>query len=184
DSVTIVNPNEGEVLDIMKDFEQSNARQNIGDAIIAIPPEADARDEQSELNWIGTFSLYPHPGEVHQEKDRNSDRSQQHGPLHAAQQRGRNEGAATFVINLERVRQPGRRKQNCRGEPDSTGGKIKSARKRSERPHFRVVNAAEPVGLHHAMPNSPKENDEYDPFEVPPVKAHAGGEQEDRREHK
>src|ERR1700687_2809039 len=42
--VAIVNPNQGQVLDVVKDFEQRDARQNICDAVVAVPPKRKARD--------------------------------------------------------------------------------------------------------------------------------------------
>src|SRR5205085_4623713 len=44
DSVAVVNPYQGEVLDVVKNFEERDAGENVGHAIIAIPPKCDAGD--------------------------------------------------------------------------------------------------------------------------------------------
>src|SRR5438309_791513 len=74
--VAIVNPDERKILHIVKNFEQRDAGKNVDDTVIAIPPEADARDDQRQLHWIGTLSLRPHSREVDQEQNRNRDGGQ------------------------------------------------------------------------------------------------------------
>ena len=42
--VAIVNPDQGKVLHVMKNFEQRDAGENIGNAVIAVPPKAERGD--------------------------------------------------------------------------------------------------------------------------------------------
>ena len=53
----------------MKNLEQRDPGQNVGDAVIAIPPKRNARDQQRQLDRIGTFPFRPHPGEIEQEQN-------------------------------------------------------------------------------------------------------------------
>src|SRR4029453_11489062 len=41
-AVAIVNPNDREVLHVVKNFEERDTGENVGDAVIAIPPKRDA----------------------------------------------------------------------------------------------------------------------------------------------
>jgi len=56
-----------------------------------------------------------------------------------------------------------------------------AARQLSKRADFSVVNTAEAVGLHHAVPNAPNKRNEHDSFEVPNGKGRADDNQENRR---
>src|SRR5262245_41480071 len=59
-AVAIVNPDEGEVLDIVKDLEECDARENVGDDVVAIPPKRNARCKERQLDRIGSLSDPPH----------------------------------------------------------------------------------------------------------------------------
>ena len=96
----------------------------------------------------------------------------------------RNKWPTTHVVGVERVGHSVRRKHHRRGEPDYAHCEIEPARERVERTHFRVVDAAEPVGLHQSMPDAPEENDQQDSFQVPPEKGRADCEKKKRRENK
>src|SRR5205807_10294538 len=52
DSVAIVNPNQRQVLDVVKHFEQRDPGENIRDAVVAIPPKRDARDKKRQFYRI------------------------------------------------------------------------------------------------------------------------------------
>ena len=43
-TIAVVNPDQREVLHVVKNFEQRNAHQNVRDQIIAVPPKRYARD--------------------------------------------------------------------------------------------------------------------------------------------
>ena len=108
----------------MIDFEESDARQNVGDAIIAVPPEGNRRGQQRKLYRIGAFPFRPHPGEIEQEQDPHCDGNAQDDLLRVVQEPRRNEGPATGVVRLERVSHALRGKKHRRRKPDCTGGKI------------------------------------------------------------
>src|ERR1700720_1663543 len=57
---------------------------------------------------------------------------------------------------------------------------VEPAIKGSERAGFRVVNATKTVGLHHPMPDAPKENNQDDSLQVPPVERDAGHQEKER----
>ena len=86
------------------------------------------------------------------------------------QEPGRNEGPATGVIRFERVGHALRGKEHRRRKPGGAGREVEATRQRGEGARLRVVDSTEAVGLHHPMPDAPEENDENDPFQVPPGK--------------
>ena len=57
----------------MIDFKQSDARQNVGDAVIAVPPKSDGRGQQRQLHRIRTLPFCPQPGKIEQEQDADGD---------------------------------------------------------------------------------------------------------------
>src|SRR2546423_6061754 len=81
DPITIVNPNQREVLYVVKDFEEGDPDEKIGDAVIAIPPKADAGNQERELDWIRSLGLGEHPGEIRDECDRDSGRKEKQTAL-------------------------------------------------------------------------------------------------------
>src|SRR5882762_431850 len=87
--------------------------------------------------------------------------------LPASEKCRRNEWAARGIICFQRVCHPLRRKKHSSCEPYSTQGKIEPTRYLGKRSDFRIVNAAEPVRLHHAMPDAPDKSNQHDSFEVP-----------------
>jgi len=84
-TAAIINPDQREVLHIVIDFEQGDARQNVGDAVIAIPPESDGRGQQRQLYRIGTFPFRPHPGKIEEEQNCDGDGNGQGNLLHIVQ---------------------------------------------------------------------------------------------------
>ena len=80
----------------------------------------------------------------------------------------RNKEPATHIESVQRVGQTVWRKRHRRGKPDQAHGEIEAAGKRIEGPRLGVVDAAKPVGLHQAVPNAPKENDQQNSLQVPP----------------
>ena len=76
DAIAIVDPDQREVLHVVKNFEQRNAYNNVRDKIITVPPKCDARNKQSQFHGIGPVPYKPHPSEVQDKKPRNDDRHQ------------------------------------------------------------------------------------------------------------
>src|SRR5438309_2751995 len=68
-TAAIVNPDEREVLHIVKNLEQRDPRQNVGDGVIAVPPKSNTRDQQRQLDRIGTFPFRPHSREIEQNQN-------------------------------------------------------------------------------------------------------------------
>src|SRR5437867_11525451 len=64
DAVPVVNPNDREVLHVVKNFEERDAGENIGDAVVAIPPERDAGKKERDLHRILSTTRDPHPNKV------------------------------------------------------------------------------------------------------------------------
>src|SRR6266576_355118 len=85
------------------------------------------------------------------------------------------------IISFECIGHSLRRKQHGGGKPNTAQGEIEAARQLSKRADFSVVNTAEAVGLHHAVPNAPNKRNEHDSFEVPNGKGRADDNQENRR---
>src|SRR5262249_39583241 len=77
DSLTIINPNQREILDIVKDFEQRHADENAGYDVIAVPPKRYARDEKHELHRTCSVSPNPCPDVICQEQSCNCQRYRQ-----------------------------------------------------------------------------------------------------------
>ena len=157
----------------MIDFEKSDACQNVGDTVIAVPPKSDGRGQQRQLYRIGAFPFRPHPGKIEQEQDRNRDGNGNDDLLPIVEERRRNEWSATGVIRFECISHALRRKKHRCGKPGGTRRKVEPARQRSEGTRLRVVDAAKTVGLHHPVPDAPEEDNQNDSLEVPPVKSDA-----------
>src|SRR6266550_4779395 len=77
-TVAIVDPDEREVLHIVEDFEERDANKNVGDAVIAVPPKSNRRDQQRRLYRVRPFAQVPHPAKMQDEKNRNCDRPAEH----------------------------------------------------------------------------------------------------------
>src|SRR5207244_11199773 len=60
----IIDPNQREVLDIVKYFEQRNADENARHDVVAVPPKRDARDEKRQLYRIWALPTDPHPDKI------------------------------------------------------------------------------------------------------------------------
>ena len=103
--------------------------------------------------------------------------------MQAAQNLWRNEWATAGIISIERTSQPLWRKQDRCCKPNGAGCEIEPARKAGERSHFRIVNAAESVGLHHSVPDAPEENDKDNSLQVPPGKRKTDSQQENWRKN-
>ena len=90
-ATAIVNPDQREILHIVKNLEQRDPGQNVGDAVIAIPPESDGRGQQRQLHRIGTFPFRPHPGKIEQEQNGYCNGDGQDDLLRVVQEPGLNE---------------------------------------------------------------------------------------------
>src|SRR6266496_5677396 len=95
----------------------------------------------------------------------------------------RDKQPTTHVVRVQRVAQAVWRKRHSGREPDHTHGEIEPARESVKRSSFRVVDAAEAVRLHQAMPNTPEENDQQNSLQVPPEEGRAYREKKQRREN-
>ena len=172
DAIAIVDPDEREVLAHRERLRRARSRRGmLSDAVIAKPPKRDARDEQRELHRIGTLSHHPHPSEICQEQNRNRDSDEEDDLLRAVQEPGRNVGCSTGVVRFRAYRSFAWKTEAPPPQTRSAhSSEIEPTRERSERAHFRIVDATEPVGLHHPVPDAPEENDQNDPFQLPPGK--------------
>ena len=63
----IINPNQREVLDVVKYFEQRNADENARHDVVAVPPKRNARDEKHQLYGAWPLPADPHPDKICQE---------------------------------------------------------------------------------------------------------------------
>src|SRR2546430_5379171 len=77
DPFAIINPNQREILDVVKDFEQRNADQNARHDVIAVPPERYARDQEHQLHWTWSLSANPRPDVICKKQSRNWARHRQ-----------------------------------------------------------------------------------------------------------
>ena len=71
--IAVVDPDQREVLHVVKNFEQRNSDENVCYEVIALRPKRDARNQQSYLNGIRPFSDYPKPTEMRDKQARNGD---------------------------------------------------------------------------------------------------------------
>ncbi len=62
--LTIVDPNQREVLDIVKHFEQCNANQNACHDVVAVPPKRNAGDKKHQLDRAWSLPAAPHPDKI------------------------------------------------------------------------------------------------------------------------
>src|SRR5947207_9458350 len=53
-AAAIINPDNRQVLDIVKHLKQCDAYENVLNTVIAIPPKGDAADEKRHLHLAGT----------------------------------------------------------------------------------------------------------------------------------
>ena len=97
DPVAVVNPNQREVLHVVKNLKQRNTDEQIGDAVIAIPPKADARDQQREFYRVSSLGMLPTPSEIGKEQDRNRNGEKKQSALRDLKNPRLNEGPATGV---------------------------------------------------------------------------------------
>src|SRR5215470_346356 len=98
------------------------------------------------------MATYPRPDVIYKEQSRNGDRHRQQRLLGTEKERRRDERSTGRIISFERIGHSLRREQDGSGKPNPAQREIQTAGYLGERSDFRVVNAAEPVGLHHAMP--------------------------------
>src|SRR5438105_10963587 len=66
DSLAIVNPDQRQVLHVVKHFKQRDAHEHAGHDVIAIPPKRNARDEKHEFHRARPFPAAPHPNKIRQ----------------------------------------------------------------------------------------------------------------------
>src|SRR6185369_16620581 len=98
--------------------------------------------------------------------------------------RWRNKRSACGIVCLQRVGHPLRRKKNSRCKPNPAHGEIETTRYLGKRSDFRIVNPAEPICLHHSVPDAPDKRHEHNSLEVPHGKSSADDDQKNRRTNK
>src|SRR5947209_2534036 len=101
---TIINPNQREVLHIVKYFEQRNANENAGHDVVAVPPKRNARDEKDELYRIWSLSADPHPDKICQKYACNCEGQRKRPLLYSSEKSGRNERSARGIITVQCIR--------------------------------------------------------------------------------
>src|SRR5437899_5254992 len=84
-AVAIVDPDEREILHVVENFEERNANKNVRDAVIAVPPKGNGRDQQRRLYRVRPLAQVPHPAKMQDEKDRNCDCPPEHDLLEVMQ---------------------------------------------------------------------------------------------------
>src|ERR1043166_847262 len=57
----VINPDDGQVLDVVKHLEKCDAHKNVLDAVVAVPPKNNAAEKQGELHWTNHSGLRPVP---------------------------------------------------------------------------------------------------------------------------
>jgi hypothetical protein len=55
----IIDPDNREVLHIMKHLEKRDAHEDVLDAVIAVPPEADTGNQQRQFDWTEATARPP-----------------------------------------------------------------------------------------------------------------------------
>src|SRR5207245_11680372 len=101
---TIINPNQREVLHIVKYFEQRNANENAGHDVVAVPPKRNARDEKDELYRIWSLPGDPHPDKICQKYACNCEGQRKRPLLYSSEKSGRNERSARGIIAVQCIR--------------------------------------------------------------------------------
>src|SRR5262249_940039 len=119
-----------------------------------------------------------------EKQNRNCDGREKNQLLTDMNCRRRDKRSATHVVRIKRIAQPVWRESHRRGEPDYAHREIKSSRECVERPGFRIVDAAETIGLHQPVPDAPEKDDKQNSFQVPPKESCANRKQKQRRENK
>ena len=128
DPFAIINPNQREILDVVKDFEQRNADQNARHDVIAVPPERYARDQEHQLHWTWSLSANPRPDVICKKQSRNCDRHRQQPLLRSVEECRRDERSTGRIIGFECIGHSLRRKQDSSDEPDSAQCEIQTTR--------------------------------------------------------
>src|SRR4029079_5463015 len=148
DAVAIVDPDQRQVLHVVKHFEQRNPNEDVRDKIIAVPPKRDTGHQQSKFYRIWPMPRNPCPNKMGGEQNRHKNGCAENYVLAEVYNRRRNERSATQVVSAQRLAQTVRRKPYCSVKPDHAHGEIEPASESIERSRFGVVDATKPVGLH------------------------------------
>ena len=167
-SIAIVNPDEREVLDVMEDFEERDSGENVCDAVIAEPPKTDAVTSNASFTGFGRFPFAHIQAKFARNKMDTAIAANDHLRCTSCKTQGANRVRRSRSKCVERIGHSCRRKQHSRRKPDSAGCEIEPAGERGEGSRFRVVNATKTIGLHHAVPDAPEENDKDHALHVPP----------------
>src|SRR5882757_288211 len=133
--VSIVDPDEREVLSVVENFEQGDASENIGDAVVTVPPKPDAGGEKRQFYRISALSLDPHPREIRDGQNGDGDGERQDPALQPEYGPSRNRRYSAGIKHVQRIRHPRGRKQNRRGKPNRTGGQVQPPAQGRERTH-------------------------------------------------
>src|SRR5437016_1292468 len=97
DTVAIVNPNQRQVLHVVKHFEECDSGENIRDAVVAVPPKRDARDKKREFHRILPRSGDPHSNVICNPKSRHRHRRKEEGLLKSVDPNRRNKRQTASV---------------------------------------------------------------------------------------
>src|SRR5206468_10342649 len=63
-ALAIIDPNQREILDIVKYFEQRNANKNACHDVVAVPPKRNAGDKKDQLYRTWSLPAGPHPNKI------------------------------------------------------------------------------------------------------------------------
>src|SRR5262249_9717828 len=70
---------------------------------------------------------------------------------------------------------------NSCGKPNPAHGEVEATRHLGKGSDFRIVNSAEPIRLHHSVPDAPDKRHEHNSLQVPQRKSRAYDDQKNRR---
>src|SRR5207248_9145425 len=104
DAVAIINPDQRKVLHVVKDFEQRDPDEKVRNEVVAVPPKADAGDQQHELDRIRSLRLRRHPDKIRHEQGGDGEREKNKATLHRLQNPRLNERTAAGIERVQRVR--------------------------------------------------------------------------------
>ena len=92
----------------MKNFEQGDTGENVGHAVIAVPPERNAGDKERQLHRILSGSGNPHSHVIRQPKNRYRHCSKEQSLLQSVNSARRNKWQTASVKSLQGIGHPGR----------------------------------------------------------------------------
>src|ERR1051326_3727338 len=109
---SIVNPDDCEVLHIVKDLKECYPDKDVLDAVIAIPPKRNAADQQSHLDRACSSVGAPITPVTPQEGKRDQCHHAYHAEAHASHYRRWNGRSTTLVVEVKETPKSHGRKQN------------------------------------------------------------------------